>query len=1558
MERRTCLARLYSLIHNYGLPQLFLTVNFDDVHSLLVERLSSRCTTNNPAMYPTGSTNQRERRIHDCNKAASNYNEFKKHSHKLKTLVAQNPVAAADVYIMMIQNMMTKLLGRAPTIDGKKTLMSVSNEGGVVGHVDAMGGCNETQGRGTLHLHLLLMGLLPTHVLQTVVGHPELEKAVTGWLETVIKTDLSLCAHLAACLRRGLHKPKEELGNEKPPVLTTACGDPKCKTLRKNLHGGTCAMCEEIRNTNEVLFGRRVDKVLDQSQTHDKHEAVCNKGRRGYIMCRLAVPRPLLSCTKATALAGVYNKKGKLTDVIPLETLPLDCPSRTVDRNRLDEPIAHQDPRCIVWELKRPVLLEDEVVITMDDLLNVPELQGDEFNELKAALRALPDGEKEKILHELPHRNGLIIECVPAIAGCLASNQAAILCGGSEQAKGCVFYTCDYITKDPVKLRNSAAVIIACRYHVNRHPSKAADAETKKTERLAKYFLQRYLNSLSTQVELSAMQVASSLRGVRSWMSTSDFIHLFTVPAIECCKQYLKNHPPPPVSAKYHYSHGDGTFNENGDSDDEEDDFECRPPIDPMVALFERNKQDEYIPEAYMAAATSTIYQGIDIHNNKIAVPVAQHEHYALRGWDLVDLSFQEYISIIQIVKKRKSAETEKEQEEEIEDWRVCGRRPNTCFEFDPRHPLAKTHYQKLRSKHMCPIYAGPRPPPFPGARPSKLDSAWEKKAADFASYALTLFRPWHTMDENGVKDMSWDAFAQWVHDELDPPPGIDNVARLGLYMNRFRMTQIENLALNLKGSSRKAAIYNWWRFRSAQRWKHDPLTALPDIYEEDCEKNEEEKERDLQEAISDLQARGMVDDLIGLAASARRHKQAQKQAAFVEGCMEKLTQLSPPIEASSFKRGISRRPHIISHSAACQQVQDALKKGTIADRKPLQSPQPQTAITWSRPPQDTKSIRLNKSQMLAFQHIQTYLDQCEKDEKSLPPLLLIHGGPGNGKTAFTNVTREHIACIGYGSTGAAAFGSAAANMLNGYTLHSLLGFGGREMSDTNWLPPLADDQKRKLRTLFGDNPRFLFIDEVSTVKPCMLGHIDRRLRELFPKGRHRLFGGLCVVLLGDFSQLPPVKANTIFSSVVRHFVFRETPAKEVDVSTPHYVGLDLFVQFRLINLTEQMRVVDSDQNHIQDIHGMRLQPDDVEYRSAADVFRNLKILSRDDTLRDENWVFAPIITMNNAQRHRINFDRAIRFARKQGLPLLRWKNTITDDVNYLKKSNLNHMYADPSMWSVFVYGAPAYLDENIIPEKGIAKGTSVTLHSLSFDSTIKPFMLDDLKRLIAFAAPGQIIDLPFEPSSINVVLTNADATTWPVDQRLDTGEHDKVVIPISMMKSSEQQTVYYCVNETWYSKQPKIKRIPVDLGWAITYWKVQGKTLNKVVLDLNAPPAPQHIGHEHFYVGISRTRANEGIRILPIDCLNISSDGKHYTDVPLHIDRLVPSEEFGIWLAGFDESGIWNNLQATSYMKLHAKQFTSARIKKALNRLKSFEIDIKDPNELENDRPRKKTKH
>ena len=122
--------------------------------------------------------------------------------------------------------------------------------------------------------------------------------------------------------------------------------------------------------------------------------------------------------------------------------------------------------------------------------------------------------------------------------------------------------------------------------------------------------------------------------------------------------------------------------------------------------------------------------------------------------------------------------------------------------------------------------------------------------------------------------------------------------------------------------------------------------------------------------------------------------------------------------------------------------------------------------------------------------------------------------------------------------------GLAALN-INGLTIHSALAIDVQRGSEGS-LRELNGQRLQKLRVLY-KNLRVLIIDEISMVSNVQLAKIHRRLVEIkgtapdgalsLPSCKTQLmlsvpFGGVILVVLGDFHQLPPVRAQPIFTTI------------------------------------------------------------------------------------------------------------------------------------------------------------------------------------------------------------------------------------------------------------------------------------------------------------------------------------------------------------------------------------------------------------------------------------------
>ena len=186
----------------------------------------------------------------------------------------------------------------------------------------------------------------------------------------------------------------------------------------------------------------------------------------------------------------------------------------------------------------------------------------------------------------------------------------------------------------------------------------------------------------------------------------------------------------------------------------------------------------------------------------------------------------------------------------------------------------------------------------------------------------------------------------------------------------------------------------------------------------------------------------------------------------------------------------------------------------------------------------DSMSRELDEDQRLVLEIGIDYAKSIQKSRKtkarSYPPLLVIQGGAGSGKSTVIDVLSQHMEKI-LRAPGdnpdhpyiikAAFTGTAAAN-IKGQTMHNAFGF-----SFGNEFFSLGDKARDERRSEL-ENLKVVIIDEFSMIKADMLYQLDLRLREVMQRP-DEVFGGLSVFLFGDILQLRPVCARYIFEEPV-----------------------------------------------------------------------------------------------------------------------------------------------------------------------------------------------------------------------------------------------------------------------------------------------------------------------------------------------------------------------------------------------------------------------------------------
>ncbi|XP_070548914.1 uncharacterized protein [Ptychodera flava] len=192
---------------------------------------------------------------------------------------------------------------------------------------------------------------------------------------------------------------------------------------------------------------------------------------------------------------------------------------------------------------------------------------------------------------------------------------------------------------------------------------------------------------------------------------------------------------------------------------------------------------------------------------------------------------------------------------------------------------------------------------------------------------------------------------------------------------------------------------------------------------------------------------------------------------------------------------------------------------------------------------------------------------------------MFLTGGAGTGKShlikaVYYEASRilarilpnpDDVSVLLTAPTGVAAFN------INANTIHSTF-----SIAIDAQLPyqPLGDEKINTLRSKLG-SLHVLIIDEISMVDKKLLGYVHGRLRQIKQTGDQLPFGGVAVIGVGDFYQLPPVKGKALYAN---------------------NEGVDLWNDyFSIAELTEVVRQQDSEFAETLNVIRKRQKSDDLD---------------------------------------------------------------------------------------------------------------------------------------------------------------------------------------------------------------------------------------------------------------------------------------------------------------------------------------------------------------------------
>ena len=440
---------------------------------------------------------------------------------------------------------------------------------------------------------------------------------------------------------------------------------------------------------------------------------------------------------------------------------------------------------------------------------------------------------------------------------------------------------------------------------------------------------------------------------------------------------------------------------------------------------------------------------------------------------------------------------------------------------------------------------------------------------------------------------------------------------------------------------------------------------------------------------------------------------------------------------------------------------------------------------------------------------------QFNNTAKPTPPLLVVHGGAGCGKSFVINLMtqwQEHILrrpgddphqpyilkC---------AFTGTAASIIQGQTLHHAfsLSFGNEFFSLSD---KIRDQRRSMLKNLV-----ILVIDEFSMVKSDMLYQLDLRLKEL-KEVNDVPFGGVAVFLFGDLLQLRPTAAR---------FIFEEPSNEQFQIANAIE---SLWDKFEVINLLKNHRQ-GSDKEYADVMNRMRvgrLTDDDIKLLES-------RVMKSDDPNLPKDAIFL---------------------------------SAVNDDVNRVNDGRLEAM--DGNLLSITAVISNKTLKKNkpSITSAGTIKNTPLQYNlKLKVGARVMLTFNLDTSDGLTNGALGEVIGYDISTEGrIKTIYVNFD------DKRI--GKNKRILSPILEKRFPETNVAPIEKLEFTFSQSKKSYSVsssalafqfPLKLAWAITGHKIQGQTILKpqmLIVDLS-----KVFEAAQAYVMLSRVQESQQLIIL-----------------------------------------------------------------------------------------------
>ncbi|XP_078578075.1 uncharacterized protein LOC144862999 isoform X1 [Branchiostoma floridae x Branchiostoma japonicum] len=403
------------------------------------------------------------------------------------------------------------------------------------------------------------------------------------------------------------------------------------------------------------------------------------------------------------------------------------------------------------------------------------------------------------------------------------------------------------------------------------------------------------------------------------------------------------------------------------------------------------------------------------------------------------------------------------------------------------------------------------------------------------------------------------------------------------------------------------------------------------------------------------------------------------------------------------------------------------------------------------------------------------------------------------------------------------AFTGTAAFNIDGMTLHSALGFGGGPKKDKEYRP-LGSEKLHNLRLRLG-KLKLLIVDEVSMLGSDHLYHTHRRLEDICgtcdPDSR---FGGVSILAVGDLFQLQPVGQRHVF-----------------DLPSDSYAKLhgSLWEEnFSMMELTECVR-----------------QREDQQFAQLLLRMRTAKCTEGDIAVLKSR-----IISKTDP-----NYPSEVLHVFKT--------NKEVDDHNkeHLKKLSTQHFHIQAIDTKKDIY--TGLVDVGLYKTKN-DKGLRETV-SLAVGARVMVTVNIDVADGLVNGTLGKVVGIDNTLNDVHAVLVTFDSDRVGRQAKADSQYKDSYPGAVPIKRQSLQ-----ILTGSTQTVQAQRAQFPLTLAWGCTIHKVQGKTLDRIVVSMDDK---SNFMPGQCYVAMSRVKTLNGLYLLGFDPKSIRCN----PDVVQEMNRL-----------------------------------------------------------------------